>query len=103
MRAAARLLLWSVGFAVGLMPVVLVTLSLADAEDGLSGAWIMMALVPGLAALYAWDRHPYFAGGIASAVTILGGPLNPLLLSYGGWIRALAGLLIGTAATASAS
>jgi len=87
MRAAAQLLQWVVGFVVGLMPVVLVTLSLADAEDGLSGAWIMMALVPGLGALYAWERHPYFAGGIASAVTILGGPLNPLLVMYGGWLR----------------
>ena len=86
MRAAAQLLQWVVGFVVGLMPVVLVTLSLADAEDGLSGAWIMMALVPGLGALYAWERHPYFAGGIASAVTILGGPLNPLLVAYGGWL-----------------
>ena len=87
MRAAGGLLQWVVGFVVGLMPVVLVTLSLADAEDGLSSAWIMMALVPGLGALYAWERHPYFAGGIASAVTILGGPLNPLLVMYGGWLR----------------
>ena len=87
MRAAVQLLQWVVGFVVGLMPVMLVTLSLADAEDGLSGAWIMMALVPGLGALYAWERHPYFAGGIASAVTILGGPLNPLLVMYGGWLR----------------
>ena len=87
MRATAQLVQWVVGFVVGLMPVVLVTLSLADAEDGLTGAWIMMALVPGLGALYAWERHPYFAGGIASAVTILGGPLNPLLVMYGGWLR----------------
>ena len=63
------------------------TLSAADSEDGLTGAWIMMALVPGMAALYAWERHPYFAGGIASAVTIVGGPLNPLLLACGGWLR----------------
>ena len=86
MRAAGWLLQWVVGFVVGLMPVVLVTLSLADAEDGLSGVWIMMALVPGLAALYAWERYPYFAGGIASAVGIVGGPLNPLLVAYGGWL-----------------
>ena len=86
MRATAQLVQWVVGFVVGLMPVVLVTLSLADAEDGLTGAWIMMALVPGLAALYAWDRHPCFAGGIACAVGIVGGPLNPLLVAYGGWL-----------------
>src|SRR5439155_383698 len=54
----------------------------------LSGVWIMLALVPGLAALYAWDRHPYFAGGIACAVGIVGGPLNPLLVAYGGWLHA---------------
>ena len=88
MRAAARVLQWMVGFAVGLMPVVVVTLTSTDSTNGLSGARIMMALVPGLAALYAWERYPYFAGGIASGVTIVGGPLNPLLVASGGWVRA---------------
>jgi len=42
-----------------------------------------LAVVPGLAALYTWERYPYLAGGIASAVAIADGPLSPLLVAYG--------------------
>ena len=88
MRAVLRVLQLLLGWVIGLAPVVLVTLSSRDSPPTLSDARIVMAVVPGVAALYAWDRYPYLAGGIASAVAIAGGPLNPLFVAYGGFLRA---------------
>ena len=79
MRAAARALQWMFGFVIGLGP-------LASSADHVTGARLMTLLVPGLAALWAWDRYPYFAGGIAAAVLILAGPLSYLLTTCGAWL-----------------
>jgi len=83
MRAAARFLQCLLGMAIGVAPILLVTLSATDLPKVLSDARIVLAVAPGVAALYAWDRYPYLAGGIASAVAIAGGPLSPLLVAYG--------------------
>ncbi len=83
MRAAVRFLQCLLGMAIGAAPVVIVTLSAKDLPKALSDGRILLAVVPGLAALYTWERYPYLAGGIASAVAIADGPLSPLLVAYG--------------------
>ncbi len=40
---------------------------------------VVSALVPAVASLYSWERHPYIAGGIIGGVTLIGGPLSPFL------------------------
>ncbi len=68
MRAAVRFLQCLLGMVIGAAPVVIVTLSAKDLPKALSDGRILLAVVPGLAALYTWERYPYLAGGIASGL-----------------------------------